>query len=299
MSEEEKNEQHQLAGQSPPQDQKPTTIASEQLVLLPEAAPSDPTNQPPQEQEMEVHHHTHHEHGKRNWKSYFWEFLMLFLAVFCGFLAEYQLEHTIEKDREKQFIRSLVSDLSDDTASITQQINNVDNGILLFDTLSRLLESPAVARANGETIYYTARLGVRLTPWSNNNRTIDQLKNAGGFRLIRSAEASGKIMQYYSAFPELRMLEEIFEKENAAFKEAASRIMDQSIYRQQNNADGSITRITGDLPLLTYDTERLNQLGFYAIQMNGSRKGIKSGLIRLKQIAAELIVYLNKAYRLE
>src|SRR5512138_262480 len=132
---------------------------------------------------MEVHHHSH-SHGKKNWKAYFWEFLMLFLAVFCGFLAEYQLEHKIEKDREGQFIRSLVSDLKDDTVSISKQIENIKTGIIFFDSLSVLLQSPDLARKNGESIYYTARLGVRLTPLVNNNRTIDQLKNSGGFRLI-------------------------------------------------------------------------------------------------------------------
>ena len=86
---------------------------------------------------------------------------MLFLAVFCGFLAEYQLEHKIEKDRELQFITSLISDLKDDTLTITKQIHDAESGIILFDTLSRLLESTESAKANGETIYYTSTLGIR------------------------------------------------------------------------------------------------------------------------------------------
>ncbi|HEU5166944.1 MAG TPA: hypothetical protein VFU29_15445, partial [Chitinophagaceae bacterium] len=127
---------------------------------------------------MEVHAHSHTE--RKKWTHYLWEFLMLFLAVFCGFLAEYQLEHKIEKDREEQFISSLVSDLKDDTISISKQIENVQTGIIYFDSLSVLLQSPDLARKHWESIYYTARLGVRLTPLVNNNRTIDQLKNSGG-----------------------------------------------------------------------------------------------------------------------
>ena len=246
---------------------------------------------------MEVHHHSH-AHGKKNWKSYFWEFLMLFLAVFCGFLAEYQLEHKIEKDREGQFIQSLVSDLKDDTISISNQIETIKTGMLYFDSLSVLLQSPELARKNGESIYYTARLGVRLTPLVNNNRTIDQLKNSGGFRLIHNQETSNRIMKYYSAFPQLRKIEEIFSGENEAFKEAASKVMDQSIYRIQINPDNTVARIPGNLLLLTYDKTMLNQMGFYAVQMNGSRTGMAQLLQQLKRSAEELLKYLQEEYHL-
>ena len=246
---------------------------------------------------MEIHHHSHSP-GKR-WTHYLWEFLMLFLAVFCGFLAEYQLEHTIEKDREKQFIRSLVSDLKDDTLAITAQINNIKNGTALFDSLSILLQSTEVIKKNVAAVYYTSRLGIRQAPLVNNNRTVDQLKNSGAFRLIQSQETSERIMKYYSAFPELRMIEEFFNQENAAFKEVASKIMDQSIYRKQINPDGSVARITDNLSLLTYDPVQLNQLGFYAVEMNGSRTGMMAMLHKLKITAGDLLVYLENTYRLK
>ena len=246
---------------------------------------------------MEVHAHTHT--PRKKWTHYLWEFLMLFLAVFCGFLAEYQLEHKIEKDREGQFIQSLVSDLKDDTTSISNQIATIKTGIIFFDSLSVLLQSPDLARKNGEPIYYTARVGVRLTPLVNNNRTIDQLKNSGGFRLIHDQETSNRIMKYYSEFPELRKIEDIFSGENEAFKEAASKVMDQSIYRVQINPDNSVARIPGNLQLLTYDKTTLNQLGFYAVQMNGSRTGMLQLLQKLKISAKELLKYLEKEYHLK
>jgi hypothetical protein len=245
---------------------------------------------------MEVHHHPHT--ARKKFTHYLWEFLMLFLAVFCGFLAEYQLEHQIEKEREKQFMGSLISDLKDDTLAITRQIHEIENGIALFDSLSILVQSPELARQNGEAIYYYARLGIRLSPLVNNNRTIDQLKNSGGFRLIRKQETSDRIMKYYAEFPQLRMLEEMFNGENATFKEIASKIMQQAVYRHQINADGSVARITGNLTLLTYDAAALNQLGFYAVQMNGSRQGMIPTLRQLKQSAQDLVLYLEKNYPL-
>ena len=251
---------------------------------------------------MDVHHHpiaigSHT--SRKKWTHYFWEFLMLFLAVFCGFLAEYQLEHKIEKDREKQFVASLVSDLKDDTLAITSHIQNIKKSILLFDTLSSLLESPEAAKMNGEAIYYTSRMGIRSAPLVNNSRTFDQLKNSGGFRLIRDTGTSGRIMKYYSIFPELRMIEEIFNTENTAFKAVASGIMDHSIYRIQVNPDGAVDRVPGNLALLTYDAMQLRQLGFYAVQMNGSRRGMIPLLQKIKQSAEELLMFLQKTYHLK
>lgn len=245
---------------------------------------------------MEVHAHAHT--PRKKWTHYFWEFLMLFLAVFCGFLAEYQLEHKIEKEREKQFIASLISDLKDDTLNITKQVRYIETGMALFDTLSMLLESSASARKNVATIYYASRMGIRLTPFVNNSRTVDQLKNSGGFRLIRNQETSGRIISYYSGFPELRMVEGMFEEENNAFKEVASRIMDQSVYRRQILPDGTVARLKGDLALLTYDPALLNQLGFYAVEMNGSRRGMLGMLQKLRQNASGLLSYLQNKYHL-
>jgi hypothetical protein len=246
---------------------------------------------------MEVHPHTHTE--RKRLKHYLFEFFMLFLAVFCGFLAENFREHRVEKERERQFIISLISDLKDDILSITDQINNIEKGIVLFDSLSAMLESPELARKNGEAIYYTSRAGIRLAPLVNNSRTVDQLKNSGGFRLIREQETSNRIMKYYSAFPELRMVEDFFNKENIEFKQVASKVMDQAVYRKQIRPDNSVARMTGNLSLLTYDAATLNQLGFYAVEMNGSRRGMISLLKNLKQSAEALLNYLKNTYHLK
>ncbi len=294
MSEEEKTEQQPATDNNQPEQK----IPGETIVPAVEEQPQS-SNLQPQTEQMEVHKHPHHVTHKKKWGEYLLEFLMLFLAVFLGFLAENIREHTVEKEREKQFIMSLISDLKDDTLIITRQINYIERGLILFDSLSLMLESPESAKKNEEAIYYTSRMGIRLAPLANNTRTIDQLKNSGGFRLIRKQEVSSRIMKYYSVFPELRMIEEFFDKENLTFKEVASRIMDQSVYRKQIRPDGSIERITGNLSLLTYDPAMLNQLGFYAVQMNGSRKGMKQLLYSLRQSAGELLGYLQKEYHLD
>ena len=224
---------------------------------------------------------------------------MLFIAVFCGFLAEYQLEHSIEKDREKQYIMSLISDLKDDTLIITKHIESLEKSIILLDSLSILLDSPELARKNGEAVYYASRLGNRSAPLVNNSRTFDQLTNSGGFRLISKAETSNRIMNHYANLPELRMVEGMFRSENEAYKAVASRIIDPAIYRKQIGADGSINRLTGNPALLSYDAALLKQLEFCAVQMNGSRQGMIPLLQTLKRSAGGLLKYLQDTYHLE
>jgi len=244
---------------------------------------------------MEVHHHSHG-HNKKNWKSYFWEFIMLFLAVFCGFLAEYQLEHLIEKQREKQFIASLVSDLKDDISKIDEYINREKEKVLLLDSLCTYLDTPSVAKKNGDIIYYAARMGPRTGPFANNSRTFDQLKNSGGFRLIHKAETSNRIMDYYGQLPWIRLLEGNYTREFDAYKDAAAKIIDPGIYRRQENPDGSIRRSNDNPPLLSYDAVLLKQMEFTAVQMNGSRRSIIPLMQNLKLSGQGLLNYLQRTY---
>ena len=144
---------------------------------------------------MEVHHHAHTPRKKLT--HYFWEFLMLFLAVFCGFLAEYTLEHKIEKDREKQFIRSLANDIRSDIAQLNSVIRRRDEKIKRLDSLLYLINLPNY-KEYGSNIYFNAIHTGRLVDirFTANNGTLQQLKNAGGLRLIRHRAIVDSITHY-------------------------------------------------------------------------------------------------------
>ncbi len=170
-----------------------------QLENLPEEIISNSAKEtinPNQETEnMEVHHHSH-SHGKKNWKSYFWEFLMLFLAVFCGFIAEYQLEHIVEHNREKQYIESMVHDIMEDTAKMRIQINRNTLKTAGIDSLiSNILTTPYTDSSLNKMYQLTNNLHYRAEVYFT-KRTITQLKNSGGLRLIRNMEASDSIVSY-------------------------------------------------------------------------------------------------------
>ena len=147
---------------------------------------------------MEVHHHAHDPaapHHKKNWKSYFWEFLMLFLAVFCGFLAEYQLEHLIEYQRVKKLAVSLYEDLKKDRVDLSSDIRTWELLLKNLDTVRAEIEKP-ISKRNALLLYKNAALMRGYDNFEYHDRTIEQLKNGGNFRLIRKAAISDSLIDY-------------------------------------------------------------------------------------------------------
>jgi hypothetical protein len=280
------NEPPVLQGQPPA-----TPIALEETTAV---KPPEPITEP-----MEVHHHTHPAHGKKTWRSYFWEFLMLFLAVFCGFLAEYKLEHVIEHQREKQYVESLIDDLKSDQLTLSSHMILLAKGISMLDTLTTILnEVNGIENQTGH-LYYLARLAPRLQPLSTNNRTFEQLKNSGNFRLIRKLEASNKIMGYYENFPLIRMLEGMNEIEFTEYKRLAAKIFDPLVFIQMEGEGDEIRRTTENPPVRTMDREIFKELSVFGVYMRGTAKGIRRADEELKREGAELISYLQQEYKLQ
>ncbi|MEP7254183.1 MAG: hypothetical protein ABI666_00335 [Ferruginibacter sp.] len=285
--------QEQLVSKEPSDE---TTSSAESII---EAEQPQTTNYKPETENMEVHHHTHPAHGKKTWKDYFWEFLMLFLAVFCGFLAEYQLEHVIEHQREKEFIRSMVEDLKDDQEKLNIYVADLQSGVKRMDTLINILVNNSLIKTNGNQLYYLGRMSPRIIIFSNNNRTLEQLKNSGSFRLIRNTGASNKIMTYYNGFHYTKQLEDLYLNEFEEYKKIASKVFDPAIFRMMEKENGEISREANNPALRTTDMELVKELGIYAVYMNGSRRSILPAAIALQKNGEELITYLKKEYHLE
>jgi hypothetical protein len=144
---------------------------------------------------MEVHAHTHT--PRKKWIHYFWEFLMLFLAVFCGFLAEYKLEQVIERHREQEYIKSLIEDLKQDTAQLRAIVSSMNQKLLFKDSLLNELSSPGIFK-NSSRAHYFFEISRHFPDFIYTDRTIQQLKNSGGMRLLRNKAVSDSIVDYDS-----------------------------------------------------------------------------------------------------
>ena len=143
---------------------------------------------------MEVHHHSHH---PKKWKEYISEFLMLFFAVFLGFMSEYYLEYRAERHKEHDYLVSMVEDLKADTTEIATKNIAMNELMSSGNKLTELAYKKTWTEEDIDTIYLKSiNLVTRLVTLNFTSGTIDQLKNAGGFRLIRNEEIVKRITDY-------------------------------------------------------------------------------------------------------
>src|SRR5580658_3687743 len=146
---------------------------------------------------MEVHHHPDVHHKRKNFKEYFLEFLMIFLAVTMGFFAESFRETIVNHKKEEDYIKSMVIDLKADTAEAADKIKTFTWVSQKIDTMLMCLKSdnPDASIINrivsGDFWNYTG--------FSYNDRTLEQLKNSGNFRLIRNKAVADSILFYDDA----------------------------------------------------------------------------------------------------
>jgi hypothetical protein len=257
------------------------------------------TINPNQETEnMEVHH-SHVHHKSKKWKEYFLEFLMIFLAVTMGFFAESYREHLSDQAKEKEYIQSLIEDLKSDQQLLSQKNLQLKSGISMMDSLITILNTPSQIVKNTGQLYYLGRLAPRLYPLSANNRTFEQLKNSGNFRLIRNLSTSNKIMTYYQKFPLISLLQSINENEFTEYKKVAAKIFNPSIFIMMEGINGEIKRISDNPPLRVSDNELLQELSVFAVYMRGTKIGTLQADEEIKIMGAALIEYLQKEYHLE
>lgn len=152
-------------------------------------------NQNQETENMEVHKHPHHVTHKKKWGEYLSEFLMLFLAVFLGFLAEYQLEHVIEKDREKEYMVTMLEDLKSDVSLLNYAVRYWDDINNDIDSVADAFQLP-MTDTDLRKAYRHLNNALNYFSFSYNQRTIAQLKSAGGFRLLRNKKVANKIISY-------------------------------------------------------------------------------------------------------
>jgi hypothetical protein len=252
---------------------------------------------------MEVHHHGHVHHQKK-WKEYIFQFLMLFLAVFCGFLAEYQLEHKIEKDRAKQYIVSFYEDLKHDTARMNtliqydgEKITAINSMYACYDTV---LKNMKVTACMGLLIKYSrSNKGFVLT-----DRTLRQLANAGGFRLLHKEDADSIIAydNLYKSYLDFQTT--VFQQAQDNVRNTLNQLADFSVIAPYMLTTATLDKDTTSIQLtrpLLFNEDRVllnkwfNELSLYLRTTNGQRNLI----IQLKSKAIFLIRYLKEKYHYE
>lgn len=154
-----------------------------------ETEKQETNNEKPETEIMEVHKHPHHVTHKKKWGEYLLEFLMIFFAVFCGFLAENFREHQVEKERGRQYIESFYEDLKTDTARIVSYMSYDEEKIAVLNSLQNCYDTISAGTPNTSCLLSIIRVSLTSRPFMHTDRTLNQLFNAGGFRLLNKEDA--------------------------------------------------------------------------------------------------------------
>jgi hypothetical protein len=246
---------------------------------------------------MEVHAHSHT--PRKKWTHYFWEFLMLFLAVFCGFLAEYQLEHKIEKDRAKQYIISFYEDLKSDTAEFARLMEIDKNKLSVLAGVRSCYDTVIKNSASAACLEHIVSNSLSFINLVNTERTLQQLKNAGGMRMLKKEDAD-------SIYAYDNKLRRYLGFEQTLFQERQTNLRNDYI-ELLNYPDMAAIRFPAEsFPgskkkqlIFSADEKELNKL---FNQLSEYKQGIRSRLrflTDLNMAANQMLNYFNSKYQLE
>jgi hypothetical protein len=244
---------------------------------------------------MEVHTHTHT--ARKKWTHYFWEFLMLFLAVFCGFLAENFREHHVEHNREKQYIKSFYEDLTADENDLLRIIINLDRQVQVADSLTLLMNAISITQpANLIYVYLrgiTRSGSVRLNV---NDRTIVQLRNAGGMRLIRNKSVSDSMVAYYKEVENLQFLFDESLVIKRTLREKLQPLLNAADFTRIIDDNNNVINPPDILHLRVMDTGAINNCLLDINYIRGLSTGTKKRVQALRTRATEIKKFIAKEY---
>ena len=220
---------------------------------------------------------------------------MLFLAVFCGFLAENQREHYVEKLRAKQYVQSFYDDLHKNLAPISRtiefnklKVDTLNNLKSCYDSISKNWKATSclIQLIKNSSFFWSVEFS---------EGTIDQLKNAGGFRLLKK-EDRDSIISYDEAIRNFENTElTMVQPSQDNVRNNLKRLINFKANVLLNSFDNET-----ETPLLFSDNKEL--LNEFFNDLLRYRRNIivqSNQLILLKEKTNRLIEYFNAKYHFQ
>ncbi len=251
---------------------------------------------------MEVHHHPNVE--KKNFKQYFLEFLMIFLAVTLGFIAENIRERIKDSEQGEQYVQSLVEDLEADTTRMKDIIQFDEAKVTALNSMYQCYDTVT------NNLKATSCMGVLVKyskvnrPFLLNDRTITQLANAGGFRLLQKQDADS-ILSYESMYRSAHDFETtIYQEAQNNVRNTLNELANFKVVSPLQNVSSLSGADTGrsvlNGPLLFSDDRILLNKWFNQLQLYLRVTKAQSLLLnRLKAKAANLIIFYKSKHHIK
>ena len=222
-------------------------------------------------------------------------------------------EARLEQNRILKYAKSLVQDLENDIDMLNISLFQVKESYVAIDSLKsymRTTESKDVSN----TLLYLIVHDIIYRPYFWNRSTFDELKSSGSLRLIKNDSLQKKLVAY-EAFSKHLAEDFSFDKINAekadqemvAVLNLNSNYLDKikvweienfnSFFKDKINTEIFRESIANDIPLISYEPEKLHQLvnNCILIQNNYEVRAFKE-MPQIISDAQEIIALLKKEY---
>ena len=183
---------------------------------------------------MEVHHSHAGSHGGKSWKSLLLECVMLFAAVTLGFFAENLREHHVEREREITFMSAVHADVLADIAALRAVVVTQEARLRHEETLLRLLEQRS--SADLADLYYAGRVTSLRYFFLRSSNGFQQLKHAGGLRLIGRMEVIRALQTYEGEIDKLQELQSLTDGLLNRYRDQAAVVFRGTVFREIGRA---------------------------------------------------------------
>jgi hypothetical protein len=239
---------------------------------------------------MEVHHHPKVE--KKNFKEYFLEFLMIFLAVTLGFFAENIREKITDHHKEREYMESVVQDLRSDTTEFASAIMIWNRSNSNADSILIYLKKD-LSPQNVNVLYNLLNHNFfHFNLFRYNDKTIQELKSSGDFRLVRNKKITDAIMTFDVNMKYLLMQEQDIKDFMMNSKNMEAKVFDFSLLNGNPSLINNATLLTTDKQTIA---EYYNKLWtFHRISAYHTYLFTED-----KKMATQLLEQIQKEYRLD
>ena len=246
---------------------------------------------------MEVHHHPEVE--KKGFKEYILEGLMIFLAVTMGFFAETIREGISDRSKGREYIHSFVQDLKSDTTSFSYLVHFDEKKVAVLNNMSPCFDTIEMDHGSLGCLVPLVKISSFNHNLSFTDGTMQQLKNAGGFRLLNNADKDSIVAYDHAARTYLNFEATIFQQRQDIMRDIDVKLLNFKANVLLSSGFDSV-KSSKEVPLLFSNDKALlneffNDLVLYR-RVNTSQTRI---LGNLKKRATRLIKYFEEKYDLE
>jgi hypothetical protein len=250
---------------------------------------------PKSEINMEVHHHPEVE--KKGLKEYILEGLMIFLAVTMGFFAETIREGISDTAKGKDYIKSFVQDLRRDTATFSGVIAFDATKLIALNSIFACYDSIDNNNKSKGCLIPVIKSSVSNRVANFTDGTLQQLKNAGGFRLLNKSDRDSIVAYDHAARAFQNFESTIFQQRQDIVRNIYVKLIN---FKAETMLLPDSLAVSGNSPLLfsndkAFINEYFNDLFLYrrVIMTQSAQLG------GLSKRATGLIKYFNNKYDLE